>query len=140
MDLLKNKRLPWKQRMYAGLDAAYKKLSTYYKKTYESHGIIYAVAVILNPCAKLEFFKTDAWEPEPGAQSWSDFYRQKFEQVYHYYAKKFPSTASTPLAAPGLIGLNQLLSSSRRKYTKSESDTSSYKTTEWYRYLSTREF
>ena len=49
MDLIRDKQYSWKKKIYWGLHAAHQKLQHYYQQTYGSHGVISAIATILDP-------------------------------------------------------------------------------------------
>jgi hypothetical protein len=62
---LKRKAVPWKKQMLRALQAARKKLAKYYKATdIEAHGDIYAIATILSPSKKLQYFTNKDWKGE----------------------------------------------------------------------------
>jgi ribosomal protein S15P/S13E len=62
---LKRKAVPWKKQMLRALQAARKKLAKYYKATDTgAHGDIYAIATILSPSKKLQYFTNKDWKGE----------------------------------------------------------------------------
>ena len=58
MDLIRDKQHSWKKKIYWGLHAAHQKLQHYYQQTYGSHGVIYAIATILDSSQKLSPFQS----------------------------------------------------------------------------------
>ena len=67
--------------MLFALEAAKRKLSDYYGKTYHERGDIYFSAIILSPKFKLAIFDTASWEKE-----WKLTYRCHFSDLFftHY--------------------------------------------------------
>ena len=61
---LQRKRISWKLSILFALEAAKRKLSDYYSKTYHEHGDIYSSAAILSPEFKLAIFNMASWEKE----------------------------------------------------------------------------
>ena len=58
------KRTSWKLSMLFALEAAKRKLSDYYGKTYHERGDIYSSVAILSPKFKLAIFNIASWEKE----------------------------------------------------------------------------
>lgn len=54
------KTIPWKKAMLQALNARMAKLTSYYTKTKEIHGSLYAIGTILAPQHKLHFFSSKA--------------------------------------------------------------------------------
>ena len=53
---LRQKKIPWKQKMLQALEAAYYKLSRYYSQTENIQGDLYATSTMLAPSNKFKFF------------------------------------------------------------------------------------
>jgi len=75
------KHTSWKLSMLFALEAAKRKLSDYYSKTYHKHSDIYSSAAILSPEFKLAIFNIASWEKE-----WKLTYRCHFLDLFftHY--------------------------------------------------------
>ena len=96
---MKRKRLAWKRTILHALEAAKKKLSHYYGKTYHERGDIYSTGAILSPEFKLSIFEGATWEKE-----WKNKYKDRFEDLYYdnydsnassSAAPRYPTTTST---------------------------------------------
>lgn len=55
---LRRKKVPWKKTMLKALEASKQKLGDYYHNTKEIHGDLFAIATILAPQYKLQFFSS----------------------------------------------------------------------------------
>jgi hypothetical protein len=83
---LKRKAVPWKKRMLKALQAARKKLSVYYIATdKEAYGNIYAIATILSPSKKLQYFATKDWK---GKVDYAKQYREVLEKEFARYQQQ----------------------------------------------------
>jgi hypothetical protein len=82
---LEKKQEPWKRDLCGALDAAYAKLSKYYRRTYESEGYLYAMATILSHRQKLKEFQSKEWADEC---DWFVEYGNIFRKLFHHYAKQ----------------------------------------------------
>lgn len=91
MQHLGSKRAAWKKAIYQGLVAAKQKLQQYYQKTYGFHGIIYAVATVLDPYQKLSLFRSDNWM-EPKSEHWDVAYNKIMHKVFRHYCERFPQS------------------------------------------------
>jgi hypothetical protein len=80
---LNRKKVSWKKVMLSALYAAKAKLSQYYSKTDDMPGDLLAIATILAPQHKLQFFTGNDWEPE-----WADRYRQSFMDYFEPYKQR----------------------------------------------------
>ncbi|KAJ5355553.1 uncharacterized protein N7496_012765, partial [Penicillium cataractarum] len=77
---LARKKVGWKRVMKSALDRARDKLTEYYGKTDDIPGDLYAIATILGPRNKLEFFTISEWEPH-----WGPRYKQSLEAYIQPY-------------------------------------------------------
>jgi hypothetical protein len=89
ISILSKKRMRWKVEIKEALEKARRKASKYYGKTENPRGLLMALGACLNPYTKLESFRMwDATEADgtPGAESYTEKYRQLFIQYYneHY--------------------------------------------------------
>lgn len=96
---LKRKRVPWKQSMLSALEAGKNKLSFYYSKTEQMHGSYYAIATILAPTHKLQFFSSKEWGDN--SQDWREIYRNTLQEYLEPYKQrlsdlKISSTYQSP--------------------------------------------
>lgn len=146
MTKIEQKRRIWKKQIYRGLQEAHSKLRKYYADTYGSHGIIYGIAIILNPCRKLQAFRGPAWEEND--DQWVDIYRDYLKRVFVYYSSKYPDTnVPAEEEASTLQGLDRLIdrATKRRRlfsYSSRSSGAESAQSrfAELDNYLDTREF
>lgn len=104
MALVKGKQCSWKKQIYLGLQAAHSKLTQYYKKTYQLHGVIYAVTTILDPYQKLNAFCSASWADD--TEKWEEHYLQIIKKIFAYYSDHFPATEEEPYQPLQLSGLN----------------------------------
>ena len=131
MSSLKGKKQSWKQHICLGLEAAHEKLSSYYGQTYRSHGVIYAVATILDPYQKLATFRSASWADD--IEQWEEHYLEIMEKVFRHYRNRFPvvqEESYTPMKLSSLDKARNL--SKRRRLSPASSDT---QLTELQRYL-----
>lgn len=85
---LKRKGVPWKKRMLWALQVAKKKLSRYYTATdNEVYGTFYAIATILCPSKKLQYFDNADWrgmnekgEPVDFMKTYWEVLQKEFQQ------------------------------------------------------------
>ncbi|KAJ5751403.1 uncharacterized protein N7511_008368 [Penicillium nucicola] len=87
---LARKKVGWKRVMKSALDRARDKLTEYYGKTDDIPGDLYAIATILAPRNKLEFFTTSEWEPH-----WGPRYKKSLEAYIQPYRQRYEETQST---------------------------------------------
>lgn len=93
---LKRKAVPWKKRMLKALQAARKKLSLYYTATdREEYGNIYAIATILSPSKKIQYFATKDWRG--GDIDYVKHYRGVLEEEYTRYQQQATDTTEPAL-------------------------------------------
>jgi hypothetical protein len=84
---LKCKAVPWKMGILKALKAANRKLSEYYKLTdKEAYGNIYAIATILSPSKKLQFFTTKNWQGDD--INYAKQYREVLEKEFKQYQRQ----------------------------------------------------
>lgn len=76
--------------MKSALDRARDKLTEYYGKTDDIPGDLYAIATILGPRNKLEFFTTSEWEPH-----WGPRYKKSLEAYIQPYRQRYEEAQST---------------------------------------------
>jgi hypothetical protein len=90
---LRRKAVPWKKRMLKALKAAHQKLSEYYTATdHEAYGDIYAIATILSPSKKLQFFRSKDWRGED--VDFAKHYRKVLEKEFKRYQQQVPETTA----------------------------------------------
>jgi hypothetical protein len=83
--------------MLKALKAAHQKLSEYYAATdHEAYGDIYAIATILSPSKKLQFFRSKDWRGQD-----VDF-AKKYQEVLEREFKRYQQEASE-IIAPVLV-------------------------------------
>jgi ribosomal protein S15P/S13E len=83
---LKRKSVPWKKQMLRALQAAHKKLAKYYKATdTQGYGNIYAIATILSPSKKLQYFTNKEWK---GEVDFVKHYRKVLEKEFVRYQQE----------------------------------------------------
>lgn len=92
---LVRKKVGWKRVMKSALDRAQDKLTEYYGKTYDIPGDLYAIATILGPRNKLEFFTTSEWEPH-----WAPRYKKSLEAYIQPYRQRYEEAQSTLTLPP----------------------------------------
>jgi hypothetical protein len=81
---LVRKKVLWKTIMLRALEYARKKLSQYYSATDEVGDDLYAIATIMAPQNKLEFFQKPEWE-----STWAPRYKKSLEQYLVPYEKRY---------------------------------------------------
>jgi hypothetical protein len=86
MGRLGNKTQRWKKVVFEGLEAAKAKLQHYYRETYQFHGVIYAIATILDPCQKISVIRTASWLDNN--KYWDCKYQQMLKKIFNYYRAK----------------------------------------------------
>lgn len=91
MDWLESKQTAWKKSIYQSLLTAKKKLSEYDNKTCGFHGIIYAIATILDSCQKLSVLKKNTWQTNSG-KHWDVRYLHVIKKIFTYYCNQFSDT------------------------------------------------
>jgi len=89
---LGKKRLRWKQQLKTALEKAEDKLRKYYGQTCQSHGYLYALATILAPQFKLQYFQTEDWQDDN--VNWHAEYQEVLNKVFQYYQAKNPGVSS----------------------------------------------
>lgn len=98
LETLSRKQVSWKVAMRHGLEAARTKLSKYYSRTYKAQGDIFAIATILDPASKLQYFKGEEWDDD-GEVDWYARYRGIFTRVFMHYMDQNPSIQVDKMAA-----------------------------------------
>lgn len=83
---LRRKKVPWKKSMLSALEAGQEKLSSYYNKTEQMHGNLYAMATILAPQHKLQFFSSKEWADD--SQDWCEIYRKTVQEYILPYKQR----------------------------------------------------
>lgn len=79
--------------MLKALKAAHKKLSEYYTATdHEAYGDIYAIATILSPSKKLQFFRSKDWRG--GDVDFAKQYREVLEKEFKRYQQQVSDTTA----------------------------------------------
>lgn len=129
MERLKSKRAAWKIQLRDALSKAHDKLRTYYAKTYESQGFIYAIATILYPGAKLKCFKTQVWQDT--TKNWHDTYEKIFHKVFQYYSDRNPNIKVQSGTYSSVSTLDRALARSKHRHLPS-STTSTYREIQTY--------
>jgi hypothetical protein len=81
---LVRKKVLWKTVMLRALEYARKKLSQYYCATDEVGDDLYAIATIMAPQNKLEFFQKPEWE-----STWAPRYKKILEKYLVPYEKRY---------------------------------------------------
>lgn len=112
---LENKSRSWKKRLYQGLDAAHRKLSYYYSKTYSFQGIIYAIGTILDPCQKLSVFQGASWQDEAAEVSWDIRYENVLKKIYDYYRDRYPTAEKATRSSMKLNPIDTAIHKSKRR-------------------------
>lgn len=117
---LENKLRPWKKQLYKGLAAAHAKLSHYYSKTYDFHGVIYAIGTVLDPCQKLSVFQGSSWQDgEDTDVPWVIKYENILKKVYTYYRGRYPAAEEATQPSTKLNPIDEALHvSKRRRYNQ----------------------
>jgi hypothetical protein len=103
----------WKQQMLSSLKAGRQKLDEYYSQTDEVRGHIYAIATMLAPDSRFQFFLSDDWDKE-----WRDKYRISFRDALvpyqqHLASSQHPKDSSIGVRQNSL--LQNLLSGQKSK-------------------------
>jgi hypothetical protein len=93
---LERKKVPWKQAMLRALYAGKEKLTAYYAKTEQIHGHLYAIATILAPQHKLQFFSKRDWADNDF--EWRTRYKESLEKYLEPYSQR-QSDSQLPSAA-----------------------------------------
>ena len=95
---LMRKKVNWKTVMLRALEYARKKLSQYYAATDDVGDDLYAIATIMAPQNKIEFFQKPEWETQ-----WASRYRKSLEKYLIPYEKRYlqsqPMCGAIPSAA-----------------------------------------
>lgn len=120
MQRLGSKRAAWKKAIYQGLVAAKQKLQHYYQKTYGFHGIIYAVASVLDPYQKLSLFRSDNWM-EPKSEHWDVVYHRVMRKVFRHYCERFPQPDVEITHSSAMCHIDIALQQSKRRRQASHS-------------------
>lgn len=116
---LQRKKVPWKKVMLNALHAAKDKLSSYYAQTDEVHGDLFAIATILAPYNKLQFFKDWAEDEE----DWVDRYRRSFSDFFKPYQERLAKrTGKAPAQPNNEPRAGMLLDFIVHKRTRSQED------------------
>lgn len=98
---LKRKVVPWKKRMLKALQAAQQKLSVYYTATdREEYGKIYAIATILSPSKKLQYFANKDWK---GEIDYMKQYREVLEEKYAQYQQQAADVTEPAVDEEGTV-------------------------------------
>ncbi|KAJ5355238.1 uncharacterized protein N7496_000165 [Penicillium cataractarum] len=100
---LARKKVGWKRVMKSALDRARDKLTEYYGKTDDIPGDLYAIATILGPRNKLEFFTTSEWEPH-----WGPRYKQSLEAYIQPYRQRYEEAQSTSTLQPTIQDVSDI--------------------------------
>lgn len=87
---LARKKLKWKATMLSALRHAKQKLSDYYAATDKVFGDLYAIATILAPHYKLQFFAGKNWGEKFRAQ-----YRKSIEKYFEPYQQQYLEAQAT---------------------------------------------
>ena len=69
--------------MLSALEAGKNKLSFYYNKTEQMHGSYYAIATILAPTHKLQFFSSKVWGDN--SHDWCEIYHNTLQEYLEPY-------------------------------------------------------
>ena len=85
---LRPKRVPWKQLMLDALKAGKQKLSDYYAETDNLPNDLYAIATVMAPQNKFQFFKTREWDP------YRDGYRESLGEYFKPYQQQLEDSRS----------------------------------------------
>jgi hypothetical protein len=91
MNQLRRKRVPWKKQMLTSLEAGRQKLDIYYSQTDNMPGHVYAIATMLAPDSKFQFFLSDDWD-----QKWRDAYRKSFQEALVPYQQRLSNGSHDP--------------------------------------------
>ncbi|OQE61520.1 hypothetical protein PENNAL_c0284G08124 [Penicillium nalgiovense] len=94
IERLRPKTIPWKVAMLNALEAGMQKLTSYYAKTKEIHGSLYAIGTILAPQHKLSFFSSKAWGKSTDDTTWSDKYKEILREFMDPYTQRHFQTQS----------------------------------------------
>jgi hypothetical protein len=94
IERLRPKTIPWKVAMLNALEAGMQKLMSYYAKTKEIHGSLYAIGTILAPQHKLSFFSSKAWGKSTDDTTWSDKYKEILREFMDPYTQRHFQTQS----------------------------------------------
>ena len=105
MDLIRDKQHSWKKKIYWGLHAVHQKLQHYYQQTYGSHGVIYAIATILDPSQKLSPFQSASWTGD--GEQWDQHYLDVMKQIFAYYQDHSPAVKEDVYYPSQLSGFNK---------------------------------
>lgn len=88
---LTRKKTGWKRQMLQALQAAQKKLDTYYSETDNVRGHLYAISTMLAPSNKFQFFLTDDWDDE-----WRTTYRKCLKEHLVPYQERLANQQTSP--------------------------------------------
>lgn len=74
----------WKTTLEQACATASAKLAVYYSKTYEPHGRIYSVALVLDPCKRMRALSTKSWDIADIAK-FQELVLEFYDQNYRRY-------------------------------------------------------
>lgn len=83
IDQLRRKKARWQITMRTALEYAIQKLRDYYAKTDKAHGDLYAIATIMAPQNKLDYFSGKDWKGPYREQ-----YRESLEKYLEPYRQR----------------------------------------------------
>lgn len=106
MSALRRKKVAWKQLMLSSLEAAKRKLSTYYGMTDTIDGNLYAIGTILSPQQKLQFFEGKDWDDPDN--NWRAIYRESLEDYFQSYKRHHADTQSISKAQSPTVAISEL--------------------------------
>jgi hypothetical protein len=89
---LRRKKVVWKKNMLEALESAKTQLSKYYSQTDDIRGDLYALATMLAPINKFQFFMTGDWDDE-----WRNRYRKSFKEHLVPYQERLKSQQGQPI-------------------------------------------
>jgi hypothetical protein len=119
--------------MRHGLEAARTKLSKYYSRTYKAQGDIFAIATILDPASKLQYFKGEEWNDD-GEVDWHARYRGIFIRVFMHYMDHNPDIRVDIMATDYTDQFETYMQhvTKKRRLTAPKPATSGYREVETY--------
>jgi hypothetical protein len=106
MSALRRKKVAWKQLMLSSLEAAKRKLSTYYSMTDTIDGNLYAIGTILSPQQKLQFFESKDWDDPDN--NWRAIYRASLEDYFQSYRRRHADTQSISKTQSPTVAISEL--------------------------------
>lgn len=121
---LTRKRTTWKRQMLQALQAARKKLDEYYSETDHVRGHLYAIATILAPANKFQFFQTDDWDDR-----WRAIYRKSLEKQLASYKERLtnqPTSSQSLSLGGGRSRLDSIVKPNRPRSTIAGDELSQY--------------